>query len=92
MKQLIDAKNGKEIMAIIKEIIMKSVGKPSADGKRFIRNDELRTDFEQTEAYSQLFEELVTDAEKAAAFIAAIVPREVAMKIQEEQAKAKSEE
>ena len=35
MKHLIDTQNGKEIMAIVREFILKSVGKPSADGKRF---------------------------------------------------------
>lgn len=87
MKQLIDAKDGKSIMAIVKEIILKSVGKPSADGKHFIRNDEVRQDFMQTEAYSQIFEELVTDAEKAAEFIAAVVPKELGAKLREERAK-----
>ena len=76
IKRLIDTQNGKEIMAIIKEIILKSVGRPSQDGKRFIRNQEIRDEFEQTEAYSQLFEELVMDGEKAMDFIISAVPRE----------------
>ena len=83
IKRLIDAQNGKEIMAIIKEIILKSVGKPSADGRRFIRNEETREEFYQTDAYSQLFEELVTDSDKAMAFVTAIVPRELGEKMRE---------
>lgn len=84
MKRLIDTQNGKEIMGIVKEIILKSVGKPSADGKRFMRNDELRDEFYQTEAYSQLFEELVTDGEKTKNFIIGIVPADVGRKMAEE--------
>lgn len=91
MRQLIDAKDGKSIMAIVKEIILKSVGKPSADGRHFIRNEEVRQDFQQTEAYSQLFEELVTDAEKAAEFIAAVVPKELGVRLREERAKKSAE-
>lgn len=91
MKHLIEAKDGKAIMEIVKEIILKAVGKPSTDGKHFVRNDDVRNDFYQTEAYSQLFEELVTDADKAADFIASIVPKEIGVKMREERA-AKPEE
>jgi len=81
MKRLIETQNGKEIMAIIKEIILKSVGRPSSDGKRFIRNDEIREEFLQTDAYSQLFEELVLDSEKSLEFIMAAVPRDISEKM-----------
>lgn len=91
IKRLIDTQNGKEIMAIIKEIILKSVGRPSQDGKRFIRNQEIRDEFEQTEAYSQLFEELVMDGEKAMDFIISAVPREVGEKMKSEIIKNKVE-
>lgn len=87
IKRLIDTQNGKEIMAIIKEIILKSVGRASQDGKRFIRNQEIRDEFEQTEAYSQLFEELVMDGEKAMDFIIKAVPREIGEKMKLEIAK-----
>jgi len=84
MKRLIETQNGKEIMAIIKEIILKSVGRPSSDGKRFIRNDEIREEFLQTDAYSQLFEELVLDGNKSLEFIASAVPKELGDKMREE--------
>ena len=77
MRRLIETQNGKEIMAIIREIILKAVGKPSSDGKRFIRNAEISEEFHQTDAYSQLFEELVLDGDKAMEFIMAAVPREI---------------
>lgn len=92
MQRLIDAQNGKEIMAIVKEIILKSVGRPSADGRRFIRNQELREEFEQTEAFSQLFEELVLDGEKALDFIASIVPAEMGEKMRAARAEEASKE
>ena len=91
MKRLIDTQNGKEIMAIIKEIILKSVGRPSADGKRFVRNDEIRDEFYQTDAYSQLFEELVMDSEKAVAFVKAVIPSDLARKINDEELKHAAE-
>ena len=87
MKRLIETKNGKEIMAIVKEIILKAVGHASPDGRKFLRNDELREEFLQTDAYSQLFEELVLDSTKALDFITAAVPREVGEKMRAEMAK-----
>ena len=63
---------------IFKELILKAYGEKSADGKRFVKIDEngrnLSLNFAQTEAYSQLFMELATDSDAAAAFIKGIVP------------------
>ena len=87
MKRLIETQNGKEIMAIIKEIILKAVGKPSSDNKHFMRSPEISEDFHQTEAYSQLFEELVMDGKKALEFITAAVPREIGEMMRAEMAK-----
>lgn len=66
--------DGVEIMRIFKDIILKSYGEKSSDGKRFIKSEEISRDFSQTEAYNTLFMELVTDAEKAAEFAEAIIP------------------
>ena len=66
--------DGVEIMKIFKDIILKSYGEKSPDGKRFIKSEEISEAFSQTEAYNTLFMELVTDAEKAAEFAEAIIP------------------
>lgn len=67
-------RNGKKIMELFKQIIRMSIGKKSADGRRFIKNDEIADEFMQTEAYSDLLIELL-DAEKGAAFFNAIIPK-----------------
>ena len=69
-----DDSDGVEIMKIFKDIILKSYGEKSSDGKRFIKSEEISEAFSQTEAYNTLFMELVTDAEKAAEFAEAIIP------------------
>lgn len=66
--------DGVEIMKIFTDIILKSYGEKSSDGKRFIKSEEISKAFSQTEAYNILFMELVTDAEKAAEFAEAIIP------------------
>ena len=78
MKRIAAAYDGKAIISEFKKIILNSYGKRSADGKRFIKNQALRDEFESTEAYSTLFMELVTDAEKAAEFVRGIIPKDLA--------------
>lgn len=67
-----------------KQIILMSYGEKSPDGKRFIKNDQLREEFSQTEAFSQLYVDLATDDKIAADFINGIIPQEVAMAATEE--------
>ena len=64
------------IINIFKDLILKAYGEKSPDGRRFIKSKELSTAFAQTEAYSQLFMELATDADKAAEFFNGILPTE----------------
>lgn len=70
-------KNGTEIIKTFKDIILKSYGVKSEDGKRFIKSEEISKAFEETEAYSELFYELAIDADKAAAFINGIMPKKL---------------
>lgn len=75
LKKITDSLDAPEIMATFKELIAKSYGVKSADGKRLMKSPELSQAFMETEAYSDLFMELVTDADKAAEFFKAIVPK-----------------
>ena len=68
------AKDGKQIIALFKDIVLRAYGEKSADGRRFVKNQEIRDAFAQTQAYSDLFMELATDAKKAAEFVNGIVP------------------
>jgi len=74
IEKIVEEQNGKRIIELFKDIILRSYGEKSADGKRFVKNQELRDAFSQTEAYSELFMELASDAEAAASFINGIVP------------------
>lgn len=73
LKRIIAEQDTKEIVKIIKDIILKSYGKKSDDGRRFIKNEELSKEFSQTEAYSVLFLELLQDEKEAAKFINGLV-------------------
>lgn len=75
INRIVAAKDGKQIIAVFKDIILRAYGEKSPDGKRFIKSQELRDAFAQTEAYSDLFMELATDAEAAAKFVNGIIPQ-----------------
>jgi hypothetical protein len=80
VKRLVASQDTAAIVKIFKDLVLKAYGQKSLDGKRFIKNDELRDEFSQTEAYSILFMELATDADAAAKFINGIIPVDVANK------------
>lgn len=74
INKIVAAQDAPAIVKIFKELVLKAYGQKSADGRRFIKSKELSDEFSQTEAYSQLFMELATDADAAAAFVNGIVP------------------
>lgn len=74
INRIISEQDGKRIIELFKDLVLRSYGKKSDDGKRFIKSKELAEEFSQTEAYSDLFMELATDSEAAAAFVNGIVP------------------
>lgn len=74
INRIVAAQNGKVIIETFKDIILRAYGEKSPDGRRFIKNQEVRDAFAQTEAYSNLFMELATDAKAASEFVNGIVP------------------
>lgn len=75
IKKISAAQNAPELIKLFKDIITKSYGEKSLDGKRFIKNKELTEAFTQTEAYSELFVELASNADEAVKFINGIMPK-----------------
>lgn len=78
IERLSQERNGKKIMEIFEDLIHRSYGRKSLDGRKFEKSEEIWNDFYQTEAYSVLFTELVTDAKKAADFINDVIPKKLA--------------
>lgn len=75
IQKIIDARDNETLVALFKEIILKAYGEKDPTGRRFIKSPELATAFMQTEAYSELYMELVADPSAAAAFINGIIPK-----------------
>lgn len=72
IKRLMDAKDGKEIVAMFKKLILQSYGVKTVDG-RFEKSEELSKKFSETAAYPELYYELATNSETASAFVNGII-------------------
>lgn len=81
IQKIISSKDAPAIIKIFKDLVLKAYGEKSEDGRRFIKSKELSESFSQTEAYSQLFMKLATDADAAAKFVNGIVPNDVSNQI-----------
>lgn len=81
IQNIVQTQDAPAIIKVFKDLVLKAYGEKSPDGKRFMKVNNagvpLSIGFSQTEAYSQLFMELATDADKAAEFINGIVPKDM---------------
>lgn len=80
IQNIIEAQDVTQLMGLFKELIIKSYGVKSPDGKRFIKNQEVVDEFIQSEAYSELYVMLATDEQKATAFVNGIIPQSIVAK------------
>ena len=89
INKIVAAQDTAAIIKIFKDLILKAYGEKSPDGKRIVKSEAISNAFAQTEAYSDLFMELATDADAAAAFVNGIVPADMAKQIAENPAAIK---
>ena len=80
IKRIVAAQDAPSLMELFKELICKSYGEKSLDGKRFVKSKELTEEFTQTEAYAELFVELASNAEEATKFVNGIMPKNMNVK------------
>lgn len=80
IQRVVQAQDQPSIIKIFKDLIVRAYGVKSPDGKRFMKDKEYVDEFVQTEAFSELFMKLATDADAASKFINGIVPGNAAKK------------
>lgn len=75
IEKIVAKKSVPELSALFKKIVLMAYGEKSPDGKRFIKSEQLRQEFEQTEAYSELIMEILSNEKAAADFMNGVVPK-----------------
>lgn len=84
--RMMNANRNDLVFATFKELILAAYGERTADG-RFVKNSQMREAFACSEAYSEIFMEIVQDEESMAAFVNGLVPNVTA----EQRAEARDE-
>ena len=75
---MVEKLGDKGIYKFIKDVIKKSYGVKSADGRRFIKSDELTLEFTQTPMYDSILTKLTSDNDAATKFITTVIPANAA--------------
>lgn len=89
IEAMVQANDIHELLAILQEIILMSYGVKSADGKSFIKSDEVKQQFEYSAAFSELYLELLSDEQNAVDFIKNLLPTKAQKRIDELEAESK---
>lgn len=80
LRSVMEAQDTGAILAIIENLIQKSYGVKTPDGEGFMKRREDLEAFMATEAYSELFMELASDANNASEFFNGILPQDAVNK------------
>lgn len=84
LTRIINSKDNKKIVEIFKDLLLRSYGVKTPDGRGFIKNEEVLNDFKYTQAFSDIYMELATDDKAAADFVNGIIPAGLVEKAREE--------
>lgn len=80
IEKIVATRDNRKIVEIFKDLVLRSYGEKSLDGRRFMKSKELSEAFSQTNAYEELFMELAENADVAAAFVKGVLPQEAPAK------------
>lgn len=87
LQDIIQSDDRKKMIGVVKSLITMSYGIKSSDGMKHEKSADISRDFEATNAYSELFFELCTDADENLKFVVGILPQELRGKISAEDIK-----
>ena len=74
LEEIVASKDNVKIVSLFKQMVLKAYGEKSADGRRFMKSEEISKAFSETEAYSEIFMSLALNENEAAAFVNGIMP------------------
>ena len=77
LEKIMEERNNKELSKYFKDIVLMSYGERSNDGKYFRKSKEILDNFTSTQAFSDFYVKLASDAEFAAEFINGVVPKDL---------------
>lgn len=66
-----------KMMEVISDIVLYAYGVKSEDGKRFIKNKQIKEEFEQSEAFVTIISDLLTSETAGVEFMTAVLPKKL---------------
>lgn len=76
LRRIVAEKDIKAVGEMVRDIILKAYGEKSFDGKRFMKSAEATKAFEESNAFSELYVELLSDADNLSSFVISALPPE----------------
>lgn len=77
LQNIIESQDVVSLMKAFKDIIRRSYGVKSSDGKHFVKTDENFLAFQSTPAYSEMIMEFINDTDKAIEFVNGVMPKNI---------------
>lgn len=71
-KELVANQDMKKLLDFLEKVLLNAYGKKTSDGRSFIKTKDLRLEFEYSQAYADVFEQLLTNPELAQKFGASV--------------------
>jgi hypothetical protein len=84
LTRIVNSQDTKTLIGIFKDLLMKSYGVKTPDGRGFVKNEEVLNNFTCTQAFSDIYMELATDDKAAAEFVNGVMPAGLAEKANKE--------
>ena len=81
LRKMIETQDESKLIPMFRDIILKSYGEKSNDGRRFVKSEELSEEFSQTAAFDQLFMELATNTDEMVKFVNGLLPKDLAARV-----------
>lgn len=66
-----------KMMEVISDIVLYAYGVKSEDGKHFIKNKQIKEEFEQSEAFVAIISDLLTSETAGVEFMTAVLPKKL---------------
>ena len=83
LTRIINSHDSKKLIEIFKDILIRSYGEKTPDGRGFVKNETILNNFIYTQAFSDLYMELATNDDKAAEFVKGVMPAGLEVKLEE---------